>query len=175
VNAYLRLSESMLPTVEVNCRRLISFEADFRFCLGSGRRGGTSTTRFSFLRARAWCLLGPVTALCLSVGGKGGGPGGSSSAGRDFARSDFDLLRRYMSGGIGDLTIPRSDRRSSSISLSIGGAEDRGLSALDCGAGGIGTGWGALLVDLGGGEGSSWAVLEEQRPMKECYYLGLGG
>jgi hypothetical protein len=158
----------MVPTVDVNCRRLLSFGADLRFCLGSCGTGGAS--RFSFLGARACGLLGPVKALGLSGGDKleGGGLGGSSSPDRDDPRSDFDLLRLYVSGviGGGDLTL-RRDRRSS-ISVPVWGADGRGLSTLDCGGGGIGSGWGALLVGLGGGAGSSWAVLEEQMPMKEC-------
>jgi hypothetical protein len=72
-----------------------------------------------------------------------------------------------MSGAIGGLTL-RRDRRSSSISVPVWGAKDLGLSMLDCGAGGIGSGWGALLIDLGGGAGSTGAVLEEQMPMREC-------
>jgi hypothetical protein len=74
---YLKLSDSVLHTTEVNCRRLLSFGADFRFNLGSGGGFGPSPGGFSGFGPRAWRDLVSVTALGLTAGGNGGRLGGS--------------------------------------------------------------------------------------------------
>jgi hypothetical protein len=91
VATYLKLSDSVLHTTEVSCRRLLSLGADLRFDLARRTGGGfgASPGRISVFELRGLRDLS-VTALGL-MAGTGGGLGGSS--GRNDACADFDLVR----------------------------------------------------------------------------------